>query len=168
MRRRLVEHDIVECVLGLGPNLFYNSPMEACVVVCRMNKPTARRRKILFINAVSEVTRERGQSFLDESHIEKIHCAYRAFRDAEGFAKVVHLDEVRANQGNLNIAMYLRSRLASGNGNGGNGSQAVREAARRWQASAASLREEVANLFSELHRAGYPAPPPRREIRSKK
>ncbi len=167
MRRRLVEHDIVECVLGLGPNLFYNSPMEACVVVCRVNKPVARRRKILFINAVSEVTRERGQSFLDESHIEKIHCAYRAFRDAEGFAKVVHLDEVRANQGNLNIAMYLRSRLASGNGNGGNGSQAVREAARRWQASAASLREEVTNLFSELHRAGYPAPP-RRENRSKK
>ncbi len=166
MRRRLVEHDIVECVLGLGPNLFYNSPMEACVVVCRMNKPAARRRKILFINAVNEVTRERGQSFLDESHMEKIHCAYREFRDVEGFAKVVHLDEVRANQGNLNIAMYLRSLLASGNGNGGNGSQSVREAARRWQASAASLREEVHNLFIELQRAGYPTPPGR-EIRKK-
>jgi type I restriction enzyme M protein len=133
-----------------------------------MNKPAARRRKVLFINAIDEVTRERGQSFLDESHIEKIHCAYRAFRDVEGFAKVIHLDEVRANQGNLNIAMYLRSRQASGNGNGGNGSQAVREAARRWQDGAASLRQEVANLFSELQRAGYPAPPPRREIRGKK
>ena len=32
MRRKLVESDLLECVLGLGPNLFYNSPMEACVV----------------------------------------------------------------------------------------------------------------------------------------
>ena len=39
MRRKLVEVDLVECVLGLGPNLFYNSPMEACVVVCRSRKP---------------------------------------------------------------------------------------------------------------------------------
>jgi len=39
MRRKLVELDLVECVLGLGPGLFYNSPMEACVVVCRTRKP---------------------------------------------------------------------------------------------------------------------------------
>ena len=47
--------DQIECVLGLGPNLFYNSPMEACVVVCREAKPRARRNTILFINAVNEV-----------------------------------------------------------------------------------------------------------------
>jgi type I restriction enzyme M protein len=51
------------------------------VVVCRMNKPAERPRNILFINAVAEVTRGRGQSFLDESHIGKIHRAYRAFQD---------------------------------------------------------------------------------------
>jgi len=39
MRRNLIEADVIECVLGLGPNLFYNSPMEACVIICRMNKP---------------------------------------------------------------------------------------------------------------------------------
>ena len=43
MRRTLLESDLVECVLGLGPGLFYNSPMEACVVVCRRHKPRARR-----------------------------------------------------------------------------------------------------------------------------
>ncbi len=47
MRRKLVEADLVECVLGLGPNLFYNSPMEACVVVCRTKKPPKRRGKVL-------------------------------------------------------------------------------------------------------------------------
>ena len=38
MRRKLIEADVIECVLGLGPNLFYNSPMEACVVICRTAK----------------------------------------------------------------------------------------------------------------------------------
>jgi type I restriction enzyme M protein len=45
MRAKLVEHDVIECVLGLGPNLFYNSPMEACVVICRMRKEKNRRRR---------------------------------------------------------------------------------------------------------------------------
>ena len=43
MRRKLVESDLLECVLGLGPNLFYNSPMEACVVICRTRKPADRQ-----------------------------------------------------------------------------------------------------------------------------
>lgn len=64
MRRKLIEADAIECVLGLGPNLFYNSPMKACVVVCRTAKPKARKGRILFINAVNEVTRERAQSVL--------------------------------------------------------------------------------------------------------
>ena len=72
MRRKLIEADLIECVLGLGPNLFYNSPMEACVVICRTTKPKARKGRILFINAVNEVTRERAQSFLTDDHIERI------------------------------------------------------------------------------------------------
>ena len=40
----------VEAVIGLGPNLFYNSPMEACVVVCNRRKPAARKGKVLFID----------------------------------------------------------------------------------------------------------------------
>src|SRR5690606_14399315 len=81
MRRKLIEADLSECVLGLGPNLFYNSPMEACVVICRTRQPEERRGRILFVNAVNEVTRERAQSFLTDEHIERIAGAYRAFSD---------------------------------------------------------------------------------------
>src|SRR5271156_137528 len=86
MRRKIIEADLIECVLGLGPNLFYNSPMEACIVICRTAKPKARKNKILFINAVNEVTRERAQSFLTDDHIERIVQAYEKFTDAPGFA----------------------------------------------------------------------------------
>ncbi len=90
MRRKLIEADLIECVLGLGPNLFYNSPMEACVVICRTAKPKARKNKILLINAVNEVTRERAQSFLTDDHIKRIVRAYEQFKDEPGFTPRRH------------------------------------------------------------------------------
>jgi len=107
MRRKLVEADLIECVLGLGPNLFYNSPMEACVVICRSAKPKQRRNKILFINAINEVTRERAQSFLTDSHIGRVVAAYRDFTDVPGFARAVPLADIRAKDGNLSIPLYV-------------------------------------------------------------
>jgi type I restriction enzyme M protein len=108
MRRKLVELDILECVLGLGPNLFYNSPMEACIVVCRMRKPAKRQHKILFIDAVHEVARERAQSFLKPAHQQRILTAYHAFDDEPGFAKAVTVEEVLAKDANLSIPRYVR------------------------------------------------------------
>ena len=107
MRRKLIEADLIECVLGLGPNLFYNSPMEACVVVCRTQKPKTRRGKILFINAVNEVTSERAQSFLTDAHLQRIVRAYQDFKDEPGFTRVVPIEEIRAKEGCLNITLYI-------------------------------------------------------------
>jgi type I restriction enzyme M protein len=108
MRKKLVEADLVECVIGLGPNLFYNSPMEACVVVCRTAKANVRRGHILFIDALTEVARERAQSFLREGHQERIIRAYRAFKDETGFAKVVTLEDVVAQEHSLSIPLYVK------------------------------------------------------------
>ena len=103
MRRQLVELDLLECVLGLGPNLFYNSPMEACVVVCRTRKPSDREGKVLFIDAVHDVARERAQSFLKAEHQQRILTAYQAFTDDPGFAKVATATEILQKDGNLSI-----------------------------------------------------------------
>lgn len=94
MRAKMLEQDWVEVVIGLGPNLFYNSPMEACVVVCRRKKPVDRRGKVLLIAALSEVARERAQSFLKPEHQDRIIAAYRALTDDPGFAKVATLKEI--------------------------------------------------------------------------
>ena len=56
----MVAADVVEAVIGLGPNLFYNSPMEACIVVCRASKPKERAGKVLFIDAIDQVTARTG------------------------------------------------------------------------------------------------------------
>jgi type I restriction enzyme M protein len=114
MRRKLIETDTVECVLGLGPNLFYNSPMEACVVICRADKPKARKGRILLINAVNEVTRERAQSFLTNEHIEHIVKVYEKFKDEPGFAHVATLEEIRTKEGSLSIPLYVEPSAVNG------------------------------------------------------
>lgn len=113
MRRKLLELDLIECVLGLGPNLFYNSPMEAFVLVCRSVKPANRQGKILFIDAVKEVSRERAQSFLSEEHQSKILNAYEAFADQRGFAAVVSNADLLAEGGNLSIPRHVKKTAAT-------------------------------------------------------
>ena len=108
LRRKLVEADLVDCVLGLGPNLFYNSPMEACVLFCRSKKPAKRRRKVLLIDAVSEVTRERAVSFLKPEHQTRIEDAYAAFVDEPGFARLSTIEEIAAQGWSLSIPLYVK------------------------------------------------------------
>jgi type I restriction enzyme M protein len=151
MREKLIAHDVVDCVLGLGPNLFHNSPMEACVVVCCMNKPKERRNRIIFINAVNEVTRERAQSFLTEEHIQRIVNAYRSFEDIEGFAYVVGNDVVREKGGNLSIPLYVR--VDNGNGNRGQESVNLKQALAEWEESSVALRKSMSGLFEVLEDA---------------
>ncbi|MGI6303391.1 MAG: type I restriction-modification system subunit M [Verrucomicrobiota bacterium] len=150
MREKLVAHDVVECVLGLGPNLFYNSPMEACVVICRMNKPMERMNKVLFINAVNEVTREWAQSFLTDDHIQRIVAAYHAFGDEDGFARVVGNDEIREKSHNLSIPLYVRAVGVNGNGNGLAETVNLKQAVLTWQKSSRYLRESMEGLLESI------------------
>ena len=108
MREQLVRRDLVECVIGLGANLFYNSPMEACILICRTTKAHERKGQILFINAVNEVERKNAQSYLDEEHILKIAQAYEKYESVEGFARKVNIDDVGHNDYSLNIALYVK------------------------------------------------------------
>lgn len=145
MREKLVQADVIEAVIGLGPNLFYNSPMEACVVVCRMNKPADKHSKILLINALNEVTRERAFSYLTDSHLERIASAYHAFEDIEGFARVVRVDEVLRHDANLNIPLYIRPQ------NGTNGTEkSLPEVIADWRHSSEELRTSMDALFETL------------------
>lgn len=143
MRSKIVEADVIEAVIGLGPNLFYNSPMEACIVVCRTTKPVERRGRVLFIDAVAEVTRERAQSFLTPGHIDLIASTYETFADLDGFAAVADLDALATNDHNLSMPLYVkRPRSADGIDLAG--------ALAAWRDSSSALRVAAAELFELL------------------
>ncbi len=107
LRTELVKSDLLEAVIGLGPNLFYNSPMEACIMICRTNKTPENRGKVLFINAVKEVTRKNAESFLEDEHITKIANAYDDYESIPGFAKKATIKDIENNGYSLSIPLYV-------------------------------------------------------------
>jgi len=147
MRRKLIEADAIECVLGLGPNLFYNSPMEACVVVCRAAKTKARKGKILFINAINEVTRERAQSFLTDDHLQRIVKAYKQFQNEPGFTRVATLEEICAKDGNLSIPLYVAPQAITDPAAGDQNASALPTALSSWLESSRKLRQHFESLL---------------------
>ena len=151
MRQKLVDADLVDCVLGLGPNLFYNSPMEACVVICRNNKPAQRRGHVIFIDAVNEVTRERSMSYLKPEHQERIAEAYHDFNDIEGFAKVASLNDIRANDENLSIPLYVRGQVVSDE-QGEYTVDGLREAVKAWEESSEQLQFAMKTLQDTIEK----------------
>lgn len=109
IRTGLLDADVIEAVIGLGPQLFYGTGIPACVLVLRPagSKSQERKDKVLFINADREYREGRAQNYLEPDHVEKIVSAFRKFEDVSDFARVVSRTELKKNGDNLNIRRYL-------------------------------------------------------------
>ena len=105
LRAKLVQADVIDCVIGIGRNLFYNSPMEACIILCRNKKSDERQNKVLFIDAKNKVTRKNAESYLEPEHIQEIVQIYNEYADVEGLASVVDKETIQSN----NFICFLRS-----------------------------------------------------------
>jgi len=112
IRKKVVEADLVEGVLLLPEKLFYNTGAPGAVIVFRKNKPAERKGKILFINASNEYIKHptvRKLNSLSDGNIRRIAEAYKRFMDITSFCKVVDIEEVRNNNYNLNVTLYVMS-----------------------------------------------------------
>ena len=103
----MIENDIVEAVIGLAHGLFYNSGMEAVVLVLNTNKPAEHRGRILFVDAKNDYFREGAQSFLAAKHQRRILDAYRNFAEEDGFSVIADLAQIRERQHSLAIQSYV-------------------------------------------------------------
>ena len=116
IRAGMIEHDLLEAVIGVAPNLFYGTNIPACILVLRQRvqngaervsgKPKPRQGKVLFINADREYFEGRAQSFLMPEHIEKIVTTFEAFKEEPGFSAIVDTATLKANGYHLNIRRY--------------------------------------------------------------
>jgi type I restriction enzyme M protein len=107
IRRKLLEMDILEAVIGVGQNIFYGTGLAPCVLVFRDRKPKGHRQKVLFIDAAKEFKTSRAQNELLPEHVDNIHLWYEGYQDVEGICRVVTLDEIRENDFNLNVSRYV-------------------------------------------------------------
>ena len=145
MRSKMIEEDLVECVIGLGPNLFYNSPMEACLLITKTNKSENKKGKVLFINAVKEVKQDKNIAFLEQQHIDKIYTIYKNFSEESEIAKIVSNEKLLENKGSLNIAQFLSNVDKSAP------ELSVNEALDTWNEQSSSLKDSMNELFQILN-----------------
>ena len=145
MRSKMIEEDLVECVIGLGPNLFYNSPMEACLLITKTNKSENKKGKVLFINAVKEVKQDKNIAFLEQQHIDKIYTIYKNFSEESEIAKIVSNEKLLENKGSLNIAQFLSNVDKSAP------ELSVNEALDAWSEQSSSLKDSMNELFQILN-----------------
>lgn len=110
IRATILDSDLIECVILLPEKLFYNTGAPGAIIILNKNKPAKRKNKVLFINASQEFEQHpevRKLNRLGEEHIEKIKNAYKDFKEADGFSRIVSLDEIKQNDYNLNVTLYV-------------------------------------------------------------
>ncbi len=110
IRKKIIDADLVECVISLPEKLFYNTGAPGAIIIFNKNKELNRKSKILFIDASNEFgkhNRVRKLNQLYPENIEKIFNTFQNFTDIKGFSSVISIDTVQKNDGNLNVPLYI-------------------------------------------------------------
>jgi type I restriction enzyme M protein len=106
MRKRLLEAGLVEAVVALPENLFFNTSIPASVLVLRARP--LRDGKVLFVDASAGFTKVKKQNTLDDSHLDAIVAAVTAGGDVEGVrAKLVPVPELVEADSDLTVGRWL-------------------------------------------------------------
>lgn len=144
MRRVMIEEDLVECVISLGPNLFYNSSMTSCLLVTNNNKQASRKGKVLFIQAVDLVRQEKTMSYLDEEHINQILKIYESFSDEKGLSKVETNDDIlKDDNTRLSVQLFVSSNEEV--------QVDFEDAYDQWNQASIDLEQSISSLFTSLN-----------------
>ena len=146
LRKNLVSSGMLEAIIGLGAGLFYNSPMEAVVMILRNGRSKSQKSRTIFINAVELVTRERTVSYLDEEHQRQILSSYLAFEDQSGLSSVRSVEEIEANDYSLAIPLYVDKITSLDNSK----EVTVKEAVDSWASNSEKSTEALAAILLEL------------------
>ena len=107
IRKALLEMDLLEAVIGLGPNVFYGTQLAPCIMVFKQQKSENKKDKVLFIDASDQIRVGRAQNFLEEEHVNQIFDWYQSYEDVENYVKVATMEEIVENDYNLNIPLYV-------------------------------------------------------------
>ena len=113
IRKKLVENDLVECIVALPKQLFYNTGIPACIWFLRREKAN-HSREVLFIDA-SEMgyMKDRAHRDLDDTDLEKITNTYHNWRKNEnyynvkGFCKSASFEDIKKHGYVLTPARYV-------------------------------------------------------------
>ena len=104
IRRKLIEENLLEAVIGLPANLFFGTGIPAAILLFNKGKTHG---DVLFIDASREYKEGKNQSILTDEHMQKIVGAFQAFQTVEKYAYRATPQEIADNDFNLNIPRYV-------------------------------------------------------------
>ena len=106
IRKEIIEHNLLDAVIGLPEKLFYGTGIPTCIMVLKKNR---HRDDVLFIDASGEGNYEKGtnQNKLREQDIQKIVETYEKRETVDKYSYLATIDEIRENDYNLNIPRYV-------------------------------------------------------------
>lgn len=107
IREALLRADVVEGVIGLPPQLFYGTPIPACILVLNKNKPDSLKNKVFFINADKDYAEGKNQNTLRPEDIEKIDFVFTNKIEQDKYSKLYDLEEIKEKEFTLNVRSYI-------------------------------------------------------------
>ena len=112
IREGVLDMDIIDTVIELGPNLFYGTQIPACIVIARTRKPKNRKGTVQFINASDLLRKGRNQNTLEPEHAEHIYSLYAEHNDVDLYSRIVSLGEIKKNGSDLSPGKYVTKHVA--------------------------------------------------------
>ena len=107
IRKKVLDKDLVECVVALPEKLFYNTGAPGCLIFLNKNKHASRKGKVLFIFGGNDFEKLKAMNRLRDVDIAKIVSTHQQFADLSKFSKAASLDEIKENDFNLSVARYV-------------------------------------------------------------
>ncbi len=148
IRRKLLELDVIEAVIGLAPNLFYGTGLAACILILRQRKAPRRAGQVLIVDAAELYRKDRAQNFLEAAHADTILGWVQDFADVKDRARVVSVEEIAAEDWTLNISRYVLPPI-------GEDIPPLPEAMADFKAALARVREAEDALRQEMEAGGW-------------
>jgi len=109
VRQWFVEQDLIEGVIYLPENLFYNTNAPGIILFLNKSKPAKQRNKIFLLNASREFEKGDPKNFIPDAGIQRIAEAFKAWREEDKFARIVSKDEIAKNDYNISPSRYIHT-----------------------------------------------------------
>jgi len=109
VRHWFVEHDLIESVLYLPENLFYNTTAPGIVLFLNRDKPKTRRGQVFLVNASQIFEKGDPKNFIPEAGIQRIADALIEWKEEEKLSRIVDLTELRKNDYNISPSRYIHT-----------------------------------------------------------
>ena len=141
-----MEHDVIEGVILLPDNLFYNTTAAGIIIVLNCSKSKDRQGKIVLVNASNEFQKGRPKNFIPDESIKKIADAFHAGKDIERFVKVAPVEEIAKNDYNLSPSRYIETATATEHRD----VQTILDELAVLETNATRMDDELKGIFTDL------------------